>query len=165
MAFRITGLSPDPFEHLYGQSDEALKALGVLRYHVQQDTGFPDRIEMRDAKRGETVLLLNHVCQPAKTPYRASHAIFVLEGARQRYVGLNEVPPAMETRLLSLRGFDKNHMMVDADVIDGQRIADLIEHFFSNSEIAYIHAHNAKQGCYSGRIDRVSEQNEHLLTG
>ncbi|MEP0522349.1 MAG: DUF1203 domain-containing protein [Hyphomicrobiales bacterium] len=157
MAFRITGLSPEPFKHLYGLSDEALKDFGVLRYHVSQDTGFPDRIEMRDAKRGETVLLLNHFCQPADTPYKASHAIFVLEGALKPYASINKVPQVMETRLLSLRGFDREHMMVEADVIDGHRVANLIDRFFSNPNIAYIHAHNAKQGCFSGRIDRVSE--------
>lgn len=155
MAFRISGLSAAPFTHLYGRSDNALEELGVVRYQAKQDSGFPDRIEMRDARPGETVLLLNHFCQPAETPYKASHAIFVLEGAHEAYDRVNEVPPAMETRLLSLRGFDSKHMMIEADVVDGTSVANLIERFFSNPDISYIHAHNARQGCYSGRIDRV----------
>ncbi|MFO1133574.1 MAG: DUF1203 domain-containing protein, partial [Hyphomicrobiales bacterium] len=85
MAFRITGLSPEPFRHLFGLPDEQLRRLGVRRYVVDKTPGFPDRIEMRDAEVGETVLLLNHVCQPADTPYRASHAIFVREGAVESY--------------------------------------------------------------------------------
>ncbi|MEJ1938605.1 DUF1203 domain-containing protein, partial [Nostoc sp. NIES-2111] len=80
MAFRITGLSPEPFRHLFGLSDDDLMRHGVKRYVVDTSPGYPDRIEMRDAAPGETVLLLNHVCQPADTPYRASHAIFVREG-------------------------------------------------------------------------------------
>lgn len=116
--------------------------------------GFPDRIEMRDAKPGETLLLFNHVSQPENTPYWAFHAIFILEGARDTYVGLNEVPPVMFTRLLSLRAFDAAGMMVDADLAKGHDIAATIERFFENSQIAYIHALNALRGCCSGRIDR-----------
>lgn len=157
MAFQISGLSAAPFTPLYGRSDEELKQLGVLRYVAQENSGFPDRIEMRDARSGETVLLLNHLCQPAETPYRASHAIFVREGAVDAYKGVNEVPSVMEKRLLSLRGFDHQHMMVEADVVEGKSLAELIERLFSNPDISYIHAHNARQGCYSGRIDRISE--------
>lgn len=155
MSFRISGLSSEPFRHLYDLSEDELAKHGVRRYEVKENSGFPDRIEMRDALPGETVLLLNHVCQPEETPYKASHAIFVREGAYKAYEGVNEVPPAMVARLLSLRGFDHQHMMVDADVVDGQSVEGLIERLFTNPDIAYIHAHNARQGCFSGRIDRV----------
>src|SRR3712207_4004242 len=73
MSFRITGLSPDPFKPLFGLSDEDLAKHGARRYVADKKPGYPDRIEMREAELGETVLLLNHVCQPAETPYRATH--------------------------------------------------------------------------------------------
>jgi hypothetical protein len=155
MSFRITGLSPEPFRHLYGLSDDELARHGVKRYIVDETPGFPDRIEMRDAAPGETVLLLNHVCQPADTPYRASHAIFVREGAEQPYDCVNEIPDVMRFRLLSLRAYDGEGMMLDADVVDGQRVEEIIERFFANPDVAYIQAHNAKRGCFSGRIDRA----------
>ena len=90
MSFRIIGLSPAPFQHLFGLPDKALAREGVRRYIVDAKPGFPDRIEVRDLEPGETVLLLNHVHQPADTPYRSSHAIFVGEGARQAAEFLNE---------------------------------------------------------------------------
>ena len=155
MSFRISGLSPEPFRHLYGLSDEELAEQGVKRYRVDKERSFPDRIEMRDAELGETVLLLNHVCQPADTPYRASHAIFVREGALRAYERVGEIPEVMGVRLLSLRAYDAGHMMVDADVVEGSRAIEVIERFFANKDVAYIHAHNAKRGCYSGRIDRA----------
>ncbi len=155
MGFRITGLSPEPFRHLFGLPDEELARLGVKRYVVDMKPGFPDRVEMRDAEPGETVLLLNHVCQPADTPYRATHAIFVREGAIDTYDQVNQVPAAMRGRLLSLRAYDKADMMVDADIVEGAQLEPLIERLFANPAISYIHAHNAKRGCYSGRIDRT----------
>ena len=146
---------PEPFRHLYGLSDDELAAHGVKRYIAGEEGGFPDRIEMRDAEPGESLLLLNHLHQPADTPYRASHAIFVLEGAQQTYDRVDEIPDVMRVRLLSLRAFDKAGMMLDGDVVEGRQIESVIERFFANPEVAYIHVHNAKRGCYSGRIDRA----------
>jgi hypothetical protein len=110
---------------------------------------------MRDAEPGETVLLLNYIHQPADTPYRASHAIFICEGAIDTYDRVNEIPEVMQLRLLSLRAFGADHMLLDADVVMGSESPAIIERLFANPAVAYIHAHNAKQGCYSGRIERA----------
>lgn len=155
MAFRITGLSPEPFQSLFGLTDQELASLGMKRYIVDSNPGFPDRIEMKDAELGQSVLLLNHVCQPAKTPYRASHAIFIREWATQAYDTVDQVPESMRIRLLSLRAFTDDGMMLDADVADGIAIEHVVTRMFANPEVSYIHVHNAKQGCYSGRIDRA----------
>ncbi len=155
MTFRITGLSAEPFRHLFGLSDAALAAEGVKRYVVDEKPGFPDRVEMREGEVGETMLLINHVSQPAETPYRSSHAIFVREGAEQVYDRVDEIPEVMRGRLLSLRAFDADGMMLDADVVNGKEIEGVIGRLFDNSDVAYIHVHNAKRGCYSGRIDRA----------
>ena len=155
MSFRTTGLSPEPFRNLYGLSDQELALHGGKRYVADKTPGFPDRIEMRDASIGEKLLLLNHVCQPANTPYRATHAIFVREGAKNAYDRVDEIPEVMRARLLSLRAYDAEGMMLDADVVDGREIEAVISRFFLSPQVAYIHAHNAKRGCYSGRIDRA----------
>lgn len=156
MTFRITGLSPEPFQHLYGLSDAELAKHGVTRYVADGKPGFPCRIEMRDVEPGETLLLLNHMCQPADTPYRATHAIFVREGATKTYAKVDEVPDVMRVRLLSLRAYDAEGMMLDADVVEGAQVEPVIERLFADPVVSYIHVHNAKRGCYSGRIDRVA---------
>jgi hypothetical protein len=56
---------------------------------------------------------------------------------------------------MSLRAFDKDGMMLDADVVGGKEIETVIERFFANPDVDYIHAHNARRGCYAGRIDRA----------
>ncbi len=122
MSFRITGLSPAPFQHLFGLSDDELAVHGVKRHIADEKPGFPDRIEMRDAELGETLLLLNHTSQPANTPYRTTHAIFVREGAAGTYDQVDKVPEVMRVRLLSLRAFDADGMMLDADVVQGTEI-------------------------------------------
>jgi len=40
-------------------------------------------------------------------------------------------------------------------VVEGAAIEPLIARLLANADVSYIHAHNAKRGCYSGRIDRA----------
>jgi len=154
MSFRITGLSPQPFRHLFGLSDEELAKHGARRYVADTKPGYPDRIEVRDAETGEKLILLNYIHQPADNPYRASHAIFVREGAETAFDRTNEIPDALRSRQISLRAFDADDLMVDADVVDGRDMESVIERFFADPHIAYIQAHYAKRGCYAARIDR-----------
>ena len=155
MSFRITGLDPAPFAPLFGLPDAELARRGVRRMVVDAKPGFPDRIELRDLDPGETALLLNHVHQPADTPYRASHAIFVREGAASAFDAIDQIPEALACRPLSLRAFDADHMMVDADLVDGRAAAGTIERMLGDPRVAYLHAHYAKRGCYAARIDRA----------
>jgi hypothetical protein len=155
MRFRITGLSPDPFRHLFGLPDSELAKHAAKRVVVEESPGFPDRIEMRDAAVGETMLLVNYTHQPADTPYRASHAVFVREGAETAYDRTDEIPDVMRRRLISLRGFGADHFLVVADVTDGSSLYDLIALFFADPKVAYLHAHYAKPGCYAARVDRA----------
>jgi hypothetical protein len=155
MDFRILGLSPDAFLPLYGLPDAALAERGVIRRRADDPTSYPDRIEMRHARPGETVLLLNHVSQPAASPYRASHAIYVREGATETYDRVNEVPEVMRPRLLSVRAFDTDGMIVDADVVEGADLEGVIARLFADPRAATLHVHNAKRGCYAGRVERT----------
>ena len=155
MSFRVSGLDPAPFRHLYGLSDEALAAHGVRRYVADVKPGFPDRIEVRDANPGETLLLLNYEHQPADTPYRASHAIFVREGAEVAYSEVGAIPEPLKVRPISLRAFNEAGEMVDADLVDGRELEPLITRFLAMPTVAYLQAHYAKRGCYAARIDRA----------
>ncbi|MBA3895645.1 MAG: DUF1203 domain-containing protein [Sphingomonadaceae bacterium] len=156
MTFRITGLSPEPFRHLFGLPDAELAKRRARRV-VVEGSGYPERIEMRDAAPGDVLLLVNHEHQPADTPYRASHAVYVREGATGSYAATDEIPEVLRCRLLSLRAFDRADMMIDADVINGTDAQPAIERLFADGRTAYIHAHYAKHGCYAARIDRSPE--------
>ena len=152
MNYTVYGLSPDPFIPLYGLTDDELAKRRARRV-VVDGPGFPERVELRDAEPGETLLLVNFEHQDADTPYRSSHAIYVREGATEAWSG-DHLPEVMRKRLLSLRGFSSDGLMVDADVVDGSEAEPLIERLFADPEVAYIHAHYARPGCYAARIDR-----------
>ena len=153
MNFTVHGLSSEPFVPIYGLSDGELAERRARRV-VVNGSGFPERIEMRDAQVGETLLLVNFEHQSADTPYRSSHAVYVREGATETWSG-DHLPEVMRKRLLSLRAFSADGSMVDADVVEGARAVPLIERLFDDPAVACIHAHYAKPGCYAARIERA----------
>ena len=151
MTYRIAGLDPAPYKPLFGLSDEALANRGIVRMTVTDPT-FPCRISLVDRPVGEEVLLLNHVSHDVANPYRASHAIFVSDAAQGEFV--DQVPPVFQKRVLSLRGFDRYGMMVEAMLTQPDETDAGIRRLFENPDVEIIHAHNAVRGCFSAKIER-----------
>jgi hypothetical protein len=146
-------LEPVPYRHLFGLPDEELATHGVVRMTVDDPT-YPCRVSLTDRAEGESVLLVNHVSHDVANPYRASHAIFVTEADEAPAEYVDAVPPVFETRVLSLRGFDKDGMMADAILTQPGEADAGIRRLFANPEIETIHAHNATRGCFSAKIER-----------
>ena len=155
MSFIVSALPAAPFQPLFGLSDEALAARGAVRRKVDAKPGFPCRVSLEDAEPGETVLLLNYEHQPAATPFRASHAIYVREGRPQADLRPDEIPTLFRHRTLSLRAFSGDGMMLAAEVAPGAELEPAVERLLARPEVAYLHAHYAGMGCYAARIDRA----------
>ncbi len=155
MSFQIHPLPYDAYAPLFALSDDELAAQSARRMTVDVFPGTPCRVSLQDADVGERVILINYQHQPEDTPYQASHAIFVREGASQAELGAGDVPDVIRLRLISIRGFDKEHMMIEADVVDGQHVDKAIEMVFENTDVRYIHLHIAKPGCFVARVTRV----------
>jgi uncharacterized protein DUF1203 len=155
MAFIISGLPVAPFEPLFGLPDRELASRGMLRRIADQRPGFPCRVSLRDADVGEAVLLLNYEHLPVASPYRSRHAIYVREHATEYRPGIDEVPEVLGMRLLSVRAFDADGMMLDADVVQGTDLATVIDRCLGRPQVEYLHLHNAKPGCFAARVDRA----------
>ena len=153
MTYRVTGLDPAPFKPLFGLPDDELAKQGIVRMTVDSPT-FPCRVSLTDRAVGETVLLLNHVSHDADGPYRATHAIFVTESDDEAARYVDQVPPVFEKRILSLRGFDEQGMMVEAFLAQPGEADAVIRRMFENEWVDHIDAHNATRGCFSARIER-----------
>ncbi|MEM8652469.1 MAG: DUF1203 domain-containing protein [Pseudomonadota bacterium] len=155
MNFQIKPLQGADFAHLFELTDAELAKQQACRQVVQTNPGTPCRVSMKDAEVGETVILFNYEHQPVDSPYRASHALFIRQNAEQASFAVNEVPDVIRSRLISLRYFDHNHMMVDADVVSGETVGQELKAAFDNDSIAYVHIHNAKPGCFAASAFRV----------
>ncbi|MGA3397951.1 MAG: DUF1203 domain-containing protein [Acetobacteraceae bacterium] len=159
MDFRITGLPAEPFLPFFGMTDEELLMHGARRVVATPDMQPslpPCRVSLRDAAPGEASILLHypHHVSPG-SPYRASGPIYVREGVRETAAFVNHVPAQQRTRLLSVRAYDAAGIMLDAEVVEGTELEPLIARMFRRDDVAFLHAHNARRGCYSCRIDRA----------
>jgi hypothetical protein len=154
MSFRITGLAPEPFQHLFALSDAELAARGAVRRIADRKPGFPCRISLTDAEPGQEVILTHFEHHAVASPFRASHAIYVRRGER-RHDAVDQVPEQLRLRLLSVRAFDRAGMLVDADVVDGPALESAIARLLGDPRADYLHVHYAKPGCYAARIDRA----------
>ena len=155
MNFQIKALPKTEFEHLFEMTDAELAEHQACRRTVTAKPGTPCRVSMADAEVGETVILLNYAHQPEKSPYQSSHAIFVRKGVGQAEIAMNVVPEVIRSRLMSVRLFDIDHMMVDADVVPGSTLSSAISKAFEKPEVAYIHLHYAKPGCFAASVHRA----------
>ena len=156
MNFQIKPLDGTQFTHLFALSDDELAAQNACRQVVASKPGTPCRVSMEDVEVGETVILFNYEHQPEDSQYKASHGVFIRENARQAHFAINEVPVVIRSRVISLRYFNSAHMMIDADVVSGEAVANELEKAFDNSDIAYVHIHNAKPGCFAASAHRAA---------
>ena len=153
--FRLSGLDPTTFIVLFERDDETLARSNIRRVRATAAFGFPCRISLEDAAVGEELLLLPFQHLPQASPYQASGPIFVRRGVAQSILAPGEIPPYVARRLISLRAYDAEHLMRDADVVDGASVAHALSALLARPEIAYVHLHNAKRGCYSCLAQRA----------
>ncbi len=154
MNFRVHALPENLFARYFQLPEEELRRQGGLMRIVDKRPGFPCRVSLEDALEGERILLINYEHQPAATPYRSTHAIYVRERAQTAKCELGQVPELFRSRLMSVRAFDRDGMMVDADVVEGRMLESTIERLLSAKAAQYLHLHYARPGCYAARVER-----------
>jgi hypothetical protein len=155
MSFHIRGLDFEVFQPLVGLSDDELRTHGARRVRADRTPGYPDRIELRDAEPGESLLLVNYKHQPVSSPYQSAHAVFVLERPGRPYDRVDEIPVVLRSRMISLRAFDNEGMIVAAELCAGTGLEGSIELLLRESRAQYLHLHYAKYGCFACRVDRA----------
>ncbi len=153
MTYSIRGLAPQSFAPYFAMSDGELADHNAVRMTATADKGFPCRISLCDAHKGEELILLHHISHDVATPYRSAYAIFVRSGVQaSEYV--DEVPPVFVGRSIALRGFDADGMLTAARLAAAGEADSAIRALFADDQIAYIDAHNAAHGCFAARVTR-----------
>ena len=153
--FKFLALSESLFESFFLMSDSELAENGGMWVEVDSSPGYPCRISLEDANVGERVLAISFTHHAVKSPYKSSGPIFVRENVKQANLELNQVPLMLRHRLLSIRGFNSDAMMIAAEVVEGAQLESHLIKLFQNSNIDYIHVHNAMPGCYNCMVIRA----------
>jgi len=153
--FQIVPLQSSSFDSFKLLADSELQQMSAKWIEVDEYPGFPCRVSLEDARVGERVLALCFAHHQANSPYRGSGPIFVREHAKQASPAVNEIPRMLRRRLLSVRGYNSDGIMLAAEVTDGAVLEVCITEFFLRPEIEYIHIHNAKPGCFNCCVIRA----------
>jgi hypothetical protein len=154
MTYRIAGLDPVQFAALWTMQPADLERHHAVPVTAGSDRGFPCRVTLEDAHRGERLMLLHHVHHDVAGPYRSAFAIYVREGATAAAVYEDRCPPCFAGRTLSLRAFDARGALAEARLAAPGGADAAIRDLLADQRIAYIDAHNAAAGCFAARIER-----------
>ena len=155
MSFQIHALPEGDYQKYFTMDAAELHANNAQIHEVTQKPSAPCRVRLVDAEIGERVVLVNYEHQPAASPYRSRHAIYVSEGATQATPEVDEVPDVLSVRMLSVRGFDGAHCIHEADVVAGADLAARLDALFADDQIEYAHVHYAQRGCFAAKATRV----------
>ena len=155
MHFTIRGLPIEDFSHLFELDAQTLAAAGVTSCVADAPNSYPCRVTLEDASPGEELLLLSYPHLRGSTPYAAAGPIYIRRSATGTAVLRNRVADQQRRRLLSIRAYDPRDWIVAADVVAGVDLEPVIERFFGQEDVAYLHVHNARHGCYACRVDRA----------
>jgi hypothetical protein len=155
MSYRIKGLPAEHFDHLFALSNADLAKHGCVR-RIADDRrpGYPCRISLTDSQPGDELLLVNYEHLRVASPYRMRFAIYVRKGERT-YDSIDEVPEQLRKRMLAVRSFDHDGMMVKCELVDGPLLEGAIDRLFVDPSAEYLHVHFAAPGCYAARIERA----------
>ncbi len=153
--FRLEPLPIEEFLPLFKLSDEELHKRSARWLVADTKPGYPCRVTLADAEVGERVLATPFIHLDVQSPYRASGPVFVRDIAQTVSLTVNEIPIMFHHRLLSLRAYDSDGMMVDAQVIQGTELEQAIVHHFQNCDVEYQHIHNANPGCFNCTVRRA----------
>jgi hypothetical protein len=155
MGFRITGLPAASFEHLFALSDEELAGHNAVRRIADDRTpGYPCRVSLTDSRPGDELILVNYEHLPVASPYRMRFAVYVRKGDKT-YDRIDEAPEQLRSRMLAVRSFDAEGMMLGCALTDGRELEGTIGKLFSEPRAQYLHVHFAAPGCYAARVDRA----------
>jgi Protein of unknown function (DUF1203) len=146
--FTILPLAAADAEHLRQLPDPIV--------HVADESpGYPCRACLRDAEVGDELILVSHDPFALDSPYRSASPIFVHRHPCEADTATGEIPAQLERRLLSVRAFDADEMMIDARVDAGTALASILGEMFADASTDVVHVHNATRGCWAARVERA----------
>lgn len=157
MSYQIQPLPAQHFAPLFKLTQAELQQQGIVRWVVDKATGFPCRLSLSDAQPGDIVLLLNYQHLPKPGPYQSSYAIYISQRGLMApfWPEQGTVPAMIARKMLSLRAFDAQQMLLDARVCPGTAADTQIRELFAQTDCDTVHIHAAAWGCYLAMARRL----------
>ncbi len=120
----------------------------------------PCRSCLKQFVAGEERILFSYSPNPVDNPYHETGPIFIHAEECEAYQETNAFPSEVENgRIkfpLAFRAYNKNGVMINAVLPNGESASQTIDSLFANDNVAFAHVRNAQFGCYIAHVDRVN---------
>ena len=150
--FRIVPLPTDIAEK--ARRDVASGAADHTVVTADSATGYPCRHCLRWAQPGERLILFPYASIPPGYPYSETGPIFVHVERCQRYAATDQYPEDFRNGR-AFRAYDENFNMIDAEVVNGNDPAAVIERLLQNPKTQFVDARSVTRGCFTFRLQRA----------
>ncbi len=137
-------------------AEDARRSPGAVAA-VAGDGPYPVRCCLVDADDAAGVVLGSVMPFRGESPYAARSPVYVhADRCAGRAEAPGAIPEMLRGRLLSVRAYDRAHMLTGTEVLPGAEIEAAIDRLLGDAPGAYLHVHFAGPGCYACRIDRAA---------
>lgn len=129
----------------------------ALRRSISTGAGAPCRHCLRNAAKGEAVLLGSYRLTGPTGIYWTPSPIFLHEQDCAAYQSENEIAPIVRTSLISVRAYDANQMVLYdlGQVAEGPDADAPLARALADARTSFVNIHTAKPGCLLTRIERA----------
>lgn len=134
---------------------DSLRATASVQQIADSNPGYPCRQCLKDAEVGDELVLVSYDPFDRDSPYRSASPIYLHKHTCEPAPNSADIPIQFSRRTLAVRAYDKEAMMVDAAVTNGSALDEVIRSFLVNDPVDFIFVHNAPQGCWAGRVERI----------
>lgn len=153
--FIIKSLEKSLFSEYFNLNDQQLEKFNAKWLIADSKPGFPCRVSLKEAEIGERILLIPYKYHDVNSPYKASGPIFIREDAVEAKLNINEIPEILTKRLLSVRAYSEDSLMIHAETIFGSDLEKIIYNMLTDAHVKYLQVHNANPGCFNCTVYRV----------
>jgi hypothetical protein len=94
---------------------------------------------------------------PSPSPYTGPGPIYVHRSECAHYQCDGSVPEQQRRRLVAVRAYDVENMMVGFAVVKGEELGVKAGELLEDEEVKFLHVYYAGPGCFAVRIDRGGE--------
>jgi hypothetical protein len=116
----------------------------------------PCRHCLRLTDPGERLIVFAYRPFETSGPYAEVGPIFIHAGACDPYSEASGIPLDFRERPLTLRAYDARGNIHCAEVAGAGAAEEVLERFFADPAVAFVHARNPAWGCFDFRLDRAS---------
>jgi hypothetical protein len=120
----------------------------------------PGRRCLRNAEIGDALVLAPYNPFTLSSPYAGEGPVFVhADGCTAHQPVPGALCEQVFGRLLSVRAYDAEAMMLGSEVLPGEQLAERAAAWLGSSS-AFLHVHFAGPGCFAFRVDPVRAQTD-----